>query len=51
MFRNSLHSEVLGGIEFIHERDDVRRLQTIVTEPLPHLGPVFLLHMGIVVFL
>lgn len=39
----------LRAVEFVHEIFDSRRIRTAVTQVLAHLGPVLLLHMGVVV--
>jgi len=39
------------GIEVIEERDDVGIVEALVAEPLADMGPVFLLNMGIIVFM
>ena len=38
------------GINVIHQRDQLLMLKTFVAEQLPHMRPVFLLHMGVVIF-
>ena len=40
----------LVAIEVIEERDNVRIIESLVTEPLADVGPVFLFDMGIVIF-
>jgi hypothetical protein len=39
------------GIEVIEERDDFGIIEALVAEPLADMGPVFLLDMGIIVFM
>jgi hypothetical protein len=38
-----------GGIEFIEQGYDLRVIEAVITKPLPDRGPVFLLHMGVIV--
>ena len=38
------------GIEVVEGRHDVGIIQAIVSDPLPYVRPVFLLDMGIVIF-
>ena len=40
----------LNGTEFIEERNNTRISESFIAEPLPDMGPVLLLHMGVIVF-
>jgi len=39
----------LRGVEVIEERNDVRISEPLIAEPLSDMGPVLLLHMGVIV--
>jgi hypothetical protein len=41
----------LEFVESIHERHDFRIFQPIIPQPLANMGPVLVLHVGIVIFL
>lgn len=38
-----------GSVELIKQRNDLRVIEAVITKPLPDMGPVFLLYMGVVV--
>ena len=40
----------LVAVEVIEERDDLRIIESLVAEPLPHVSPVLLFDMSIVIF-
>lgn len=44
-----LQQAPFAGVEVVHERDQLGVIEAVIAEELPHLAPVLLLDMGVVV--